>query len=307
VGRCNREQKCGYHYTPKQFFIGNPTETSSDILSFSPKKLIKKVVEPDYLPVELISKSMKYYEQNHLFQFFQHEFGKAVTNSLFEKYRIGTANHWNGACVFWQIDTNNNVRTGKIMLYDSETGRRVKKPHNHITWVHSLMKLESYHLKQCFFGEHLLRENNTLPIAIVESEKTALIATIYIPEYIWLATGGKNGCLNKDNMQVLKNRKVVLFPDLGAKEYWLLKSEQMQELNINIAVSDYLERNASKNQIEEGYDIADFLLKSSPPKNMYQAFLDKNPLVNKLIETLDLELIDLSTSFSKSYLDGRSL
>ena len=24
VGKCNRESKCGYHYTPKQFFIDNP-------------------------------------------------------------------------------------------------------------------------------------------------------------------------------------------------------------------------------------------------------------------------------------------
>jgi hypothetical protein len=25
VGKCNRESKCGYHYTPKQFFIDNPS------------------------------------------------------------------------------------------------------------------------------------------------------------------------------------------------------------------------------------------------------------------------------------------
>lgn len=24
VGKCNRESKCGYHYTPKQFFLDNP-------------------------------------------------------------------------------------------------------------------------------------------------------------------------------------------------------------------------------------------------------------------------------------------
>ncbi len=26
VGRCNREDKCGYHYTPKQYFDSHPTE-----------------------------------------------------------------------------------------------------------------------------------------------------------------------------------------------------------------------------------------------------------------------------------------
>ncbi|MBP6610148.1 MAG: hypothetical protein KA206_03565, partial [Paludibacter sp.] len=28
VGICNRESKCGYHYTPKQFFIDNPLPLS---------------------------------------------------------------------------------------------------------------------------------------------------------------------------------------------------------------------------------------------------------------------------------------
>ena len=36
----------------------------------------------------------------------------------------------------------------------------------------------------------LLSENPTKSVAIVESEKSALIATHYMPEFIWLATGG---------------------------------------------------------------------------------------------------------------------
>ena len=28
VGKCNRESKCGYHYTPKQFFIDNPDKNA---------------------------------------------------------------------------------------------------------------------------------------------------------------------------------------------------------------------------------------------------------------------------------------
>lgn len=29
VGRCNRESKCGYHLTPKQFFTNNPKTNST--------------------------------------------------------------------------------------------------------------------------------------------------------------------------------------------------------------------------------------------------------------------------------------
>ncbi len=294
VGRCNREQKCGYHYTPKQYFADNPKEKEKPEVYPTLKQQIEEPIEPSYLAEELVTRSLKHYEANYLFLFFQSKFGERRAKELFSKYHVGTATHWIGATVFWQMDIQRRVRTGKVMLYDPQTGRRVKKPHNHITWVHSLMKQEDFHLKQCFFGEHLLQDGKSYPVAIVESEKTALIASIYIPQYIWLATGGKNGCLTKENMPILKNRKVVLFPDLGAKDYWVTKSEQMQEIGIDVMVSDYLERNASKAQIEEGYDIADFLIQDSCMENIYQTFLYKNPLLERLVEALDLKLEKIS-------------
>ena len=42
------------------------------------------------------------------------------------------------------------------------------------------IELDINELKQCFFGEHLLREK-TMPVAIVESEKTAIISSVYLP------------------------------------------------------------------------------------------------------------------------------
>lgn len=53
-------------------------------------------------------------------------------------YHVGIFRHWTGATVFWQIGTRGQVRTGKIMPYDSKTGKRIKKPFNHITWAYSL-------------------------------------------------------------------------------------------------------------------------------------------------------------------------
>lgn len=69
------------------------------------------------------------------------------------------------------------------MLYDSETGKRVKHPYNHITWAHSLLKQKDFNLKQYFFGEHLLLKSIDKPIAVVESEKAALIASFYMPQF----------------------------------------------------------------------------------------------------------------------------
>lgn len=76
--------------------------------------------------------------------------------------------------------------------------------------------MPDFELKQCLFGEHLLRDK-AKPIAIVESEKTAIIASVYLPQFIWLAVGSLTN-LNAEKCSVLKGRTVTLFPDLNGFE-----------------------------------------------------------------------------------------
>lgn len=73
--------------------------------------------------------------------------------------------------------------------------------------------MHEYELRQCFFNEQLLQDK-TKPIAIVESEKTAIIASVYLPQFIWIAAGSKEG-LNLNKCQALKGLTVTLFPDLN--------------------------------------------------------------------------------------------
>lgn len=242
---------------------------------------------------------MVHYQSNNLSRFLVSKFGESATLELMNRYRVGTAGHWNGATVFWQTDIHNKVRTGKIMLYNPETGRRVKEPHNHITWVHSLLGGEDFSLRQCFFGEHLLRSQTAKAVAIVESEKTALIASHYLPSFVWIASGGKNGCFRQENLSVLKNRKVILFPDLGATESWQEKLPLFKRLGIDAKIFDYLERNASEDQKREGYDIADFLLEKEEPHAILQAMIARNPALQTLIEKLDLEVVKVEKTTSK--------
>ena len=194
--------------------------------------------------------------------------------------------------MFWQIDHNNQVRTGKIMLYNPNTGKRVKEPHNHITWAHSRLHKPDFNLKQCFFGEYLLATDKIRPVALVESEKTALIASYYLPQYLWLASGGKNGCFNENSLSVLAGRSVVLFPDLGATEYWQGKIGVMKSIGIDVQLFDYLEANAPPEERKEGYDIADYLLKIKPDEAILQAMIRKNPNLKLLMEELGLELVN---------------
>lgn len=193
------------------------------------------------------------FSNNNFVQFLYSKFSKYKVDKVIQKYKVGSHEHWNGATVFWQIDTAYKVRTGKVMLFDKITGRRLKKPYPHVNWIHSLMlkqgEISQFNLSQCFFGEHLLKQNNLSNIGIVESEKTALICAIEFPDILWLASGGLSN-LNSEKVNILKNRKVTLFPDNGAYNKWKSKADKF-----GFQISSLMEEKGSK-----GQDLADYIL-----------------------------------------------
>ncbi|MFM7358921.1 MAG: DUF6965 family protein [Sediminibacterium sp.] len=216
-----------------------------------------------FISPEVYKAKLSPHQPNHFVTFLNNHFRTEIVSHMIKKYEIGTSNKWQGATVFPQIDIAGKVRTGKIMLYSPTTGKRVKEPIDHIDWVHKAVNSPNFNLQQCFFGEHLLR-GSSKPVAIVESDKTAVVASYFMPEYVWLSSSGKDG-LKADKWNVLKNRTIILWPDLGgAYDLW---NEKAQELSMiaTVTVSDYLEKIATDDERKAGLDIADYLLKSNPP------------------------------------------
>jgi len=261
VGRCNRESKCGYHYTPRQYSQDNdiPSDKLQPRINPQPSTLHQQKFTS--IPVGVFKGSLKEYESNNFVSYLITLFGTDIVSELVSRYFIGSSKRWKGATVFWQIDINGRIRTGKIMLYDADTGRRIKQPYNHINWVHKALKRPHFELKQCLFGEHLLKDK-TKPVAVVESEKTAVIASAYLPQFIWLAAGSLSN-LNAEKCGVLKGRKVILFPDLNGFERWNKKAKELSTL-ATYTVSNLLERKASVDERNQGLDIADYLVKFDP-------------------------------------------
>jgi len=297
VGRCDREDKCGYHFTPRQYF--NETGQARQVNTWSSpfgvsykaitqKKQAKRPMvqtkpqpaaaidndEPHYIHSNVVNDSFVNYDGNNLVQYLIGKYGFDAADKAVGRYRIGTSDHWPGATVFWQLDTGGFVRTGKVMLYNAQTGKRVKQPFNHVTWAHVLIlrneenlktsaignPTSAFNLKQVLFGAHLLTEHPDSHVAIVESEKTAIIASMHDDKRIWLATGSA-GNLNAAICQALKGRKVTLYPDLGAYPKWKAKARSLQHAlpGSVFTVSDLLEREASNNDREEGLDLGDGL------------------------------------------------
>lgn len=258
VGKCNRINKCKYHYSPKEFFRDGNTFTEERIL-----KIKAEVVEKpnSFMKREDLSNSLKDYENNNFVKYLSNIASPTIAKNMVEKFCIGTSNHWPNSTVFWQIDIEGRIRCGKIIKYDENTGKRVKTPFFHINWYHKILKLNDFNLKQCLFGEHQLIKSPTSTIGLVESEKTAIIASIHLPNLTWLATGGIND-LEPEKCSALKNKKVIMFPDMNAFDRWEKKANKLTtSLNCSIKISDILDKNIPNEIKSSGADIIDFIIK----------------------------------------------
>jgi len=198
-----------------------------------------------------------------------------------QRYRLGASR--DGGVIFWQIDEQGVLHDGKIMYYCTDGHR----DHDHKpSWVSYLLRRngqlpEDWKSEHCLFGLHLLK-THPLPlpigrgvvtssteesaIAIVESEKTAVIMSEVKPEYTWLATGGKTE-LNVAKLKPLAGHKVILFPDTDEtgdtyRDWYDVAEAATDVFGHPFTVSSILEQQATKEQKAAKIDIVDLLFDS---------------------------------------------
>lgn len=193
---------------------------------------------------------------------------------------------------FPQIDLDGKIRQIKAMAYNL-AGKRIKDGEEFLSYNTRSGKYErviaaadylcspirflgkilmrgfDFINQQTFFGAHLIEKYPNKIIAIVESEKTAIIGSIEKSEFIWVATGGQYGCkwTSPEVYSILQGREVMLFPDLKATEDWKLRAETLAAAGINVVVYTKLEEQASDEDKALGLDIADFLLRKRIQEN----------------------------------------
>lgn len=300
VGRCDREVNCAYHYPPKQFF-DEKEQTYQPIIK---SKILKSEVR---LKMSLhtqqeLKNTLVNYNRNNFIQFLQSQFDNEAIKRMLNDYKIGTATYWYDSTVFWQIDQHQKIRGGKIIKYFNN-GKRTK----YINWVHAYKLkhglIESFNLNQCLFGLNLI-DKYPKSIAIVESEKTACIMSLLFDKYLWLATGSLKG-LTLEKIDCIKDKKIILYPDLGAigqtaspYEQWKLKCIAFKKMGFDIELSDLLERKATLLHREKGYDLADYFLENLNKKprkilsEKHQIYINmymKNQNFKTLIDVFDLQ------------------
>ena len=214
-------------------------------------------IVPSFHSLELLDKM--YFEKpqiDNLTEFLKIHFSTDEVFKVTQNYLITGTNHfWSNSTAFWQIDYKEKIHACKIMQYDRYIGKRIKKPYNHINWLHIAIKEPDFNLCQCLFGLHRVNEDYQKTVAIVESEKTAIIMSLLIPDYIWIATGSKQN-LKFELLKPIKKRNIVLFPDKGEYFNWLNKATDLNAIGFKIAVSELIEQT----DFENGFDLADYYL-----------------------------------------------
>jgi hypothetical protein len=92
------------------------------------------------------------------------------------------------------------------------------------------------------------------------------------PELTWIAVGAQRH-LSQDKMDVLLNRKVILYPDADAFGIWKEKTVELNRRGIEAKISTVLQDLATPEEKEKGFDLADYLIREQQRINDYNAFV----------------------------------
>ena len=293
VGRCNRETKCGYHYKPKEYFADNPTmfiglserytkakKRNKSKYSFTNANdsydIYKRTIVPeklDFISFEQFIVTLDNYDQNAFAQFLLNLFPDCAdeVQDALKMYFVGTYEDY--TC-FPYIDRLNRICKAKLIRFNQTTGKRLKGEYDTSSLVKKLKLKEDFKYKQIFFGEHLLTKYPDKTVAIVEAEKTAVIASVCFPEFIWLGSNSKSW-LKYERLKSLENRQIILYPDADGFNLWQEKAKVAQRLGSTIKVSSLIENHATDEQKANGYDLADYLINQQTEINKTNDYVDR--------------------------------
>lgn len=186
-----------------------------------------------------------------------------------------------GAPIFWMIDDLH----------------RPLDAHIGTTWISTLLKhreplIKSWHVEHCLFGLHLLANNGAWcncdiakpkasnvtggpglsvspcvsPVAIVESESSAIVLSALFPESIWMAYATTSH-LSPDLFSPLEGHIVTIYPrtDPTLSNYLFFQdliTLTLQRYDLDLTIDTTLEDNATPDQKKRCIDLLDFLKES---------------------------------------------
>jgi len=166
------------------------------------------------------------------------------------RYHLGKTR--SGKPLFWMI----NERQEPLDAHIASGG-----------WISTALKarqplLHAWRPVHCLFGQHLLPSGNS-PVAIVESEASAVVLSELFPDVLWMAYATVEH-LDVALFAPLQGRTVTLYPntDPSFSTYLFFHdlAESIRErYDIHINVASILEDHATEEQKSRCIDLLDFL------------------------------------------------
>lgn len=182
--------------------------------------------------------------------------------------------------LYWQVNEDGDILNAKRICYKAG-GHRDKQVPPMLIWARK---------PQCLYGLHrYTRENRHMPVAIVESEKSALIMSIAKPEYLWMATGSLNN-FNEHFLLPVKEAAITAFADTdypsqkgvfksSSFTLWERAAQQMNRDGWNIKMSNALEDTATIPQRMDKIDIADVIIDKAIKQHVERLKKDSKPCI----------------------------
>ena len=205
-------------------------------------------------------------------------FDQDKLEALMKRYPIGATEQ--GESIFWHINAENKITNGHIITMDGKTGKIFDDG-----WYYQNGR------PMCLFGEYLLNAFPIQTVALVMDEMTAAVMSCFPTPYIWLAVGKDH--VTPTDLLSLKGRSVVVFPDKGEYDKW--EECLRKNPNLNVHVSDVMEKSQC-----DCHNIAQMVLSQQPlrPTEEEAALMrmeDANPNIALLVDSLDLDVVDVSS------------
>lgn len=157
---------------------------------------------------------------------------------------------------FPSIDTAGNVHAVKIIPYPATDHHRIKEAQPDKATLYWIKPEQN---EGAYFGTHLLPLYPAKPVAIVESEKSAIIGSLFAPEYVWLATAGATNLNAKHpGLKALEGRILHLFPDADKLKEWRSAADDLRAAGFSVHFRNEV---MGRYPAEAKCDIADLMIK----------------------------------------------
>lgn len=306
-GRCDREANCTYHVSPysdpeltKQAKDENFTPpVAPTIVQLFPDEAIwkpivertKSCVSPFHLwankltvPNDHLLKCGVYSEDEFTVFVFRNQAGQICNLKWFKYLATG------------KRDKAHNTYSLKSPS-PPRTPPSKKKPENFSSEKQGENQVEKYLM--CLFMEHLLDPEKKRTVLVVESEKTAAIASFFYPEYDWVACGSASGLSDgtngtPDKVTPLKGRKVIWLADADKAGRGMYDKQGKWRFPSSVrhliaAIDDFSIFDLFRERVD-GYDIGDAIADGMRPVIEDEAGWVKGKDTNKPLITKDQQM-----------------